>query len=203
MRRREFITLIGGTAGSWPLAARAQRPAMPLIGFLGGGSADTDENRVRAFRQGLSETGYVEGKNVAIEYRWAQGQYNRFPALAADLVRRQVDVIAAFGGTASALPAKAATSSIPIVFSVAVDPVEFGLVDSLNRPGGNITGVALLSVQLGPKLLELLHELVPAATVVAVLVNPTSPFAETLLRDVRVAAPTLGLQVHVLHAKTE
>jgi putative ABC transport system substrate-binding protein len=168
MRRRDFIQAITGSAVVWPLAARAQQSAMPVIGFLGGGSADTDENRVRAFRQGLSETGYVEGKNVAIKYRWAQGQYNRFPALAADLVRRRVDVIAAFGGTASALPAKAATNSIPIVFSVAVDPVEFGLVDSLNRPGGNITGVALLSVQLGPKLLEL-HELVPAATVVAVL----------------------------------
>jgi putative ABC transport system substrate-binding protein len=203
MRRRDFIRVTVGLAAAWPLAVRAQQPTMPVIGFLGGGSADTDENRVHAFRQGLSETGYVEGKNVAIEYRWAQGQYNRFPALAADLVRRQVDVIAAFGGTASALPAKAATNSIPIVFSVAVDPVEFGLVDSLNRPGGNVTGVALLSVQLGPKLLELLHEMVPAVTVVAVLVNPTSPLAETLLKDAGVTARTLGLQVHVLHAKTE
>ena len=203
MQRREFITLLGVAAIVWPLKARAQQPAMPVIGFLGGGSLDTDANRVRAFRQGLSETGYVEDKNVAIEYRWAEGHYDRFPALAAELVRRQVDVIAAFGGTASALPAKAATTSIPIVFSVAVDPVEFGLVDSLSRPGGNITGVTLLSVVLGSKLLELLHELLPTATVMALLVNPTSPVAETLLRDAQATARTLGLQLHVLHANTE
>jgi putative tryptophan/tyrosine transport system substrate-binding protein len=203
MRRREFIALLGSAAATWPLAVRAQQPAMPVIGFLGSGSPDTDANRVRAFRQGLSETGYVEGKNVAIEFRWAKGQYDQFPALAAELVRRQVNVIAAFGGTASVLPAKAATTSIPIVFSVAVDPVEFGLVDSLNRPGGNITGVTLLSVELGPKLLELLHELVPTATVMALLLNPTSPLAETLLRDAQGTARTLGLQLHVVYASTE
>jgi putative tryptophan/tyrosine transport system substrate-binding protein len=202
MRRREFIGVLGGAA-AWPVVARAQQPAMPVIGFLGGGSPDTDANRVRAFRQGLNEAGFAEGQNVAIEYRWADGQYDRFPALAADLVRRQVDVIAAFGGTASALPAKAATTSIPIVFSVAGDPVEFGLVDSLNRPGGNITGVAILSQTLGPKLLELLHALVPKATVIALLLNPTSPLANTLLRDAQAAAGTLGLQLQVLHASTE
>jgi ABC-type uncharacterized transport system substrate-binding protein len=202
IERRKFLATLG-SAAAWPLAARAQQAAIPVIGFLGGGSPDTDANRVRAFRQGLSEGGYVEGKNVAIEYRWAEGQYDRFPALAAELVRRQVDVIAAFGGTASALPAKAATSSIPIVFSVAVDPVEFGLVDSLNRPGANITGVTLLSVVLGPKLLELLHELVPTATVMALLVNPTSPLAETLIGDAQAAARTLGLKLHILHASSE
>jgi len=198
-RRKFLATLVGGAAAAWPLAARAQQ-AMPVIGFLGGGSPVTDANRARAFRQGLSETGYVEGKNVAIEYRWAEGQYDRFPALAIDLVRRQVNVIAALGGTPAA---KAATTSIPIVFQTAVDPVEFGLIKSLNRPGGNLTGVTILSVELEPKLFELLHELVPAATVIALLVNPTSPFAETLSRDAQAAVRTLGLQLHVLQASTE
>jgi ABC-type uncharacterized transport system substrate-binding protein len=203
MKRREFITLLGGAAASWPLVVRAQQPAMPVVGFLGGDSPDMDANRVRAFRQSLSENGFVESRDVTIEYRWAEGQYDRFPALAADLVRRQVNVIAAFGGAPSAQAAKAATNSIPIVFSTAVDPVEFGLVASLNRPGGNLTGVTILSVELGPKLLELLHELVPTVTVMALLVNPTSPFAETLSRDAQAAARTLGLQLHVLHASTE
>jgi putative ABC transport system substrate-binding protein len=206
MKRREFIALLGG--GGLLLAvkvrrARGQQPAMPVIGFLGGGSPDKDAKRVGAYRQGLSETGYVEGKNVAIEYSWAEGQYDRFPDLATDLVRRQVNVIAALGGTPSAQAAKIATTSIPIVFETAVDPVEFGLVKSLNRPGGNLTGVTILSVELGPKLLELLHELVPAATVMALLVNPTNPISETVSRDARAAARTLGLQLHVLQASTE
>src|SRR5262245_42387075 len=203
IRRRKFLATLLGSAAAWPLAARAQQAAMPVVGFLGGGSPVTDANRVCAFRQGLNETGYVEGKNVVIEYRWAEGQYDRFPALATDLVRRQVNVIAALGGTPSAQAAKAATTSIPIVFQTAVDPVEFGLIKSLNRPGGNLTGVTILSVELEPKLFELLHELVPAATVIALLVNPTSPFAETLSRDAQAAARTLGLQLHVLQASTE
>jgi putative ABC transport system substrate-binding protein len=190
-------------AAAWPLAARAQQPAMPVIGFLGGGSPDTDANRVRAFHQGLSEAGYAEGKNVAIEYRWAEGQYERFPALAADLVRREVNVIAALGGAPSAQAAKAATMSVPIVFVTAVNPVEAGLVESLNRPGGNLTGVTILSVELEPKLLELVHELVPTATTMALLVNPSSPFADTLSRDAQTAARALGLQLHVLQASTE
>ena len=203
MRRRDFIKGISGSAVAWPLAALAQQPTMPVIGFLGGGSADVDAKRVEAFRQGLNEAGYVEGKNVAIEYRWAEGQYDRFPALATDLVRHQVIVIAALGGTPSTQAAKAATTSIPIVFETAVDPVGFGLVESLNRPGGNLTGVTILSVELGPKLLELLHELMPAATAFGLLVNPTSSFAEILSRDTQATARNLGLQLHVLGASTE
>ena len=202
MRRREFIGMMGGAAVAWPLAARAHQ-TMPVVGFLGGGSSDTDTNRVRALRQGLSEAGYDEGRNVAIECRWAEGQYDRFSVLAADLVRRQVDVIAAFGGTVSVLAAKAATTSIPIVFLTGGDPVEFGLVASLGRPGGNLTGVTVLSVELAAKLLELGHELAPAAAVMALLVNPTSTFAETQSRDAQAAARKLGLQLQVLHASTE
>ena len=203
MNRRELITLLGGIA-ALPLAARAQQAAMPVIGLLGSESPDWYKDRLRAFREGLGETGYVEGRNVTIDYRWAQGRNDRLPLLAAELVQQQVALIATLGNTASTLAAKAATSTIPIVFRIASDPVEVGLVASLARPGGNLTGVTTLGVEVGPKQLALLHEMVPAATVVALLVNPTNPaLAETQSRVLPAAARTLGLRLHVLNASTD
>jgi putative ABC transport system substrate-binding protein len=204
VNRREFITLLGGVAVSLPLAARAQPPAMPVIGLLGSESSDLLEVRLRVFRQTLSAAGYVEGRNVAIEYRWAGGHNDRLPALAADLIRRQVTVIVTPGSTQAALAAKAATTTIPIVFQVGSDPIQAGLVASLNRPGGNVTGVTSLNMEVGPKRIELLHELVPTATTFALLVNPTNPeLTDRVSRDTARATRTLGLQLHVLQASTE
>jgi putative ABC transport system substrate-binding protein len=194
MRRREFIGSVIGTAVGWPLVAWAQQPAMPVIGFLNSASPDSSTYDVRGFHKGLSETGYVEGQNVAIEYRWAEGHYDRLPALAVDLVRRQVTVIAT-GGTPSALAAKAATTTIPIVFEMGSDPVELGLVASLSRPGGNITGVTNLGEAVASKGLEVMHELVPTAKIMALLINPTnSRLMDPVTREVQAAARTLGLQ---------
>jgi putative ABC transport system substrate-binding protein len=202
VRRRRFIALLGGATAAWSFAARAQQPVMPVIGFLEPRSPDTIADQLRAFRQGLKDTGYVEGENVAVEYRWAENQPDRLPALAAELVRRQVAVIATAGGTAAAFAAKSATATIPIVFIAAEDPVRVGLVASLARPGGNLTGINFFSAELVAKRLELLRELVPAATRVAVLVNPAGPGFEITLRDVEPAARAMGLQIQALNAST-
>src|SRR5262245_54761943 len=202
MRRREFITLIGGAAAVWPLAARAQQGGMPVIGYLNSRSRDTDTPLLAAFHRGLNETGYVEGQNVAIEYRWADGQYDRLPVLATDLVRRRVIVMAATS-TPAALAAKAATSAIPIVFTTAADPIAVGLVDSLSRPRGNATGVNIYLSDLGAKRLELLRQLVPNAAVIGMLVNPNFPDAESQSNDVQEAARTLGQQVRIVNANSE
>jgi len=204
MNRRDFISLVGGAAVAWPPAARAQQSTMPVIGFLGSASSDLWASRLRTFHQGLSEAGYVEGRNVAVEYRWAHNHNDRLPALAADLVRRQVTVIAAAGSTPAALAAQGATATLPVVFFTASDPVAVGLVPNLARPGGNITGAITLGLEVGPKRLELLHELVPTATTMALLVNPASPaLSEVTKRDLQAAAGALGLNIHVLHASNE
>jgi putative ABC transport system substrate-binding protein len=202
MRRREFVMLLGGAAATWPLGARAQQLAMPVIGFLNSGSPAGYARQVAAFRQGLKEAGYVEGQNVAIEYRWAHGQYERLPALAAELIDRAAAVLAATT-TPAALAAKAATTTVPTVFTTAGNPVELGLVASLSRPGGNVTGVTTLNVEIGPKRLELVRELIPTATIVGLLVNPTNPAAGILSRDLEAAARSLGLRLDMLHASTE
>ena len=203
MKRREFITRLGGAAAAWPVAAQAQQPAIPVIGSLSSASPQYYADRVRAFHRGLNEAGYVEGQNVAIEYRWAEDDNSRLAALAAQLVQRQVTVIAAAGATPSALAAKSATSTIPIVFGIGADPIEIGLIPSLNRPGGNLTGITTLALELGPKRLELLHEIVPAATHIAVLNDPTGLVnAEAVARE-QTAARKLGLEFDVLHASSE
>jgi putative tryptophan/tyrosine transport system substrate-binding protein len=202
IRRRELIAAFGGAA-AWPLRARAQQPAMPVIGFLGSRSPEDSATLVAGFHEGLAETGFVENRNVTIEFRWAEGHYDRLPVLSADLVSRQVAVIAAPGGIVAGLAAKAATAKIPIIFLTGADPVQFGLVSSFSRPEGNITGVAILTNTLAPKQLELLHEVVPTSTLVAFLVNPKNPITESDTRDVRSAANTTRQQILVLDASND
>jgi putative tryptophan/tyrosine transport system substrate-binding protein len=200
--RRQFITLLGGAAVALPLSAPAQQPALPVIGFLNPSSPDLSKGRVDAFRQGLGQAGYVEGRNVAIEFRWAEEHYDRLPAMAAELVRRPVTAMVV-SGLPAALAAKTATATIPIAFIMGGDPVSSGLVASLNRPGGNLTGIVTLSIEIGPKRLEFVHELVPTATSIAALINPTEALAEAESRDLQVAARALGLKLHVLHASAD
>src|SRR6516225_8178304 len=202
MKRREFITLLGGAAAAWPVAARAQQPAMPVIGYLNFGSPESDASRLTGLRRGLNQTGYLEGRNVVIEYRWAGNQADRLPALAADLVQLQLTVIVA-AGLLPALAAKAATTSIPIVFIVAADPVQLGLVASLNRPGGNLTGFNGYSGELGAKRLALLHELVPGTATIGFLGNPNNPIFELTTRDLLSAAHVIGLKVEILKAGSD
>jgi ABC-type uncharacterized transport system substrate-binding protein len=203
MKRREFITLVGGAAATWPFPGRAQQPAMPVVGFINAASPQPYARMLSAFLKGLSETSYVENQNVKIEYRWAQGEIDRLPALVADLVHREVTVIAATG-TPAALAAKAATTTIPIVFELGSDPVQLGLVSSLNRPSGNVTGVAQLAIEVGPKRLELLHEMIPKARIIALLADPTDrAIFENTTRGVQSAARSLGLELHVLNVSTD
>jgi putative ABC transport system substrate-binding protein len=204
MRRREFVALLGGAAAAWPLAARAQQPAMPVIGYLGISSPEAFASRLQAFRQGLSESGYREGRNVTIEYRWAESRFDRLPALASELVSRRPSTIVAAGSTAAALAVKEATTTIPVVFEAGVDAVAAGLVSSMSRPGGNVTGVSSLNVEINPKRLELLHELVPNVKAVALLVNPANPIlTEPVLLQMQAAARTLGLELHILQASAD
>lgn len=203
MKRRQFIALIGSAAVTWPIAANAQQPAMPVIGYLGAESPAVFASRVEAFRQGLGETGYVEGRNVAIEFRWAEGQHNKLPALAVELAGRRVNVIVAPGGAPGAIAAKSATTTIPIIFEMGADPIAMRLVETLDRPGGNLTGVTSLNVQVTPKRLEILREVVPAAGVIAVLLNPTSPTTDLQLKSLQTAANVLGVRLYILYASSE
>jgi putative tryptophan/tyrosine transport system substrate-binding protein len=203
MRRREFISLLGGTAAAWPLAARAQQSAMPVIGFISSRSQKESTTVVDAFRQGLRDLGYVEGQNVAVEYEWADGQLDRLPTIAAHLVNRRVAVIVAAGGDRPALAAKAATSTIPIIFTGSDFPVKVGLVDSLNRPGGNVTGASLFTSELETKKFALLRELMPKASLIAILVNPSNPSAESDVQDVQSAAASVGQRISLLKASSE
>jgi putative tryptophan/tyrosine transport system substrate-binding protein len=203
MRRREFITLVGGAAATWPLATRAQQTPMPVIGFISGRSPSDSEALATAFRRGLTETGFIEGRNVAIEYRWAEYHNERLPAMVADLIRLKVAVIASIGGTPTVMAAKAATATIPIVFAMGSDPVTSGVVTSLNQPGGNVTGVTFFTVPLGSKRLELLHDFVPKATTIAVLVNPETAVSRTDGANVLAAAQSAGLQAHLINVSAE